>query len=117
MPEWLSILLGVAAVLTPVIVAAMARDRTLMTMIHNARQDISGLVAAAKTDNDKLLSDATNVVHDRINRVRDEYARRDDLDGHLARFDKQMDGHMGRIDKQLDDIRSVLKELLAGRKE
>lgn len=40
----------------------------------------------------------TAPLHERVNRVRDEYVRRDDLDGHLS-----------RMEKQFDDIRSEMR--------
>ena len=52
----------------------------------------------------------------RLDRVRDEYVRRDDLDGHLQRFEKQFDDIRGEMrrgseatEKKLDEIRNLLR--------
>ncbi len=56
-----------------------------------------------------------DVAHDRINRVRDEYVRRDDLQGHLMRIEKQFDDMRDQIqrgqeatEKKLDKIEGML---------
>lgn len=74
------LLLGIGGFLSPIVMAARNRDATLVTMIGQNREAAS-----------EQIKDATDPIHDRINRVRDEYVRRDDLDGHLRRIDKQMD--------------------------
>lgn len=93
MEVW-QLMVGFGGLLVPVVLAAMARDRSLLTMIKQAN----------------------DTVHDRINRVRDEYVRRDDLDGHLGRWDKQFDDLRAEMrsrgektDKTLDEIRNMLR--------
>lgn len=106
----------IAVALIPVVLAAMARDRSMMTMISGTRNDWQNSIAAAKEDCRKMLDAGTGTLHDRISRVRDEYVRRDDLDGHLQRMEKQFDevrNEMRRnsenTDKKLDDIRKLLQ--------
>lgn len=52
----------------------------------------------------RAIGDGDDKLHERINRVRDDYVRRVDLDGHLSRFDKNF-----------DEIRRDLKQLLERR--
>jgi len=47
---------------------------------------IVAIVAQYRATADKIQK-GDDALHDRINRVRDEYVRRIDLDGHLARLD------------------------------
>lgn len=106
MPEWLVVLLAVGGFLTPVILASMARDRTLVSMIATGREV-----------SEKAIQMASDHIHDRINRIRDDYVRRDDLQGHLVRIDKQFDEMRAQIqrgqettEKKLDAIQSMLRK-------
>ena len=99
------VLLGAAGTLTPVILAAMARDRTLISMINVIREEVMQSVTAAAA-----------VTHDRINRVRDEYVRRDDLEAHLKRIEKTFDDIRSEIqrgqaatERKLDSIQDMLR--------
>lgn len=47
----------------------------------------------------KNIKDGDDALHERVNRVRDEYVRRADLDGHIQ-----------RLDKNVDDLRSDIKQ-------
>lgn len=78
MESWLQVLIGVGSLLTPVVIAAFARDRALLTMINSQ----------------------SGQVNERINRVRDEFVRRDDLAEHLTRLDKQID----RLGEKIDQL-------------
>jgi uncharacterized membrane protein len=82
-----AMLLSVGGLLTPIVLAARSRDAALLTMITNAKEDMARQVKAG-----------VDPLHERINRVRDEYVRRDDLEGHLVRLDN-------RFDKMEDNIR------------
>ena len=93
METW-QLLLGVGAFMTPIVLAAMARDRALITMIKTT----------------------TDPIHDRINRVRDEYVREDHLNGHLSRIEKRFDDMANDVrrrseqtDKRLDEITRMLR--------
>lgn len=106
MAEWLVVLLAVGGLLTPIILASMARDRTLVSMI-----------AAGRDASEKAIQMASDLIHDRINRIRDDYVRRDDLQGHLVRIDKQFDDMRAHIqrgqettEKKLDAIQSMLRK-------
>lgn len=59
----------------------IARDRTLTNMIRDGDGEAR---REAKSAADQL--------HERINRVRDEYAKRVDLDDHVRRVEKSVDG-------------------------
>jgi hypothetical protein len=103
--EWLQVLIAFAALAVPVIGAAMARDRSLLTMIQTVKDDAAANVKAS-----------TDPIHERINRIRDEFVRRDDLEGHLERWDKQFEGlrdDLRRVsensDRKLDEIRRLLQ--------
>jgi hypothetical protein len=103
MEVW-ELLVGIGAVLTPVVLAAFARDRSLLQMI-----------SATKDDAGKMITKATDPLHERINRVRDEFVRRDDLAAHLERVDKQFDDLRAEVrrsgentDRKLDEIRRTL---------
>lgn len=40
----------------------------------------------------RSMADGDEKLHERINRVREDYVRRDDLDGHIARLEKEVSG-------------------------
>lgn len=80
MNETWQLLLGIGGIAVPVILAAMARDRTLFGMVTKVQAEFSERVKVA-----------VDPIHERINRVRDEFVRREDLDAHLRRFEKQID--------------------------
>lgn len=90
MMDTLQVLLGVAAVGVPAVLAAIARDRTLLAMIDSG----------------------ANQLHDRINRIRDEFVRRDDLAEHLKRMEKQFDG----VSMQLKELSSEIRQMRAEHK-
>lgn len=108
--------LAIGALLTPIVLAAMARDRSLLVMLNSARQDALNAIVVMKDDARRMIAASTEPLHDRVNRVRDEYVRRDDLDGHLARMGKQFDDirddmrrNSENLDKRLDEIRKLLQ--------
>lgn len=47
---------------------------------------VSAIVALHRSTSDKIQK-GDDALHERINRVRDEYVRRVDLDGHMARIE------------------------------
>ncbi|GGE78995.1 hypothetical protein H1W37_19530 [Stappia taiwanensis] len=51
------------------------------------------------------LQSALDQLHERINRTRDEYVRRSDLDNHIQRLDKSVDDMRG-------DIRDMRREFV-----
>lgn len=98
------ILLGIGGLLVPIVLAAGVRDRSLLQMI-----------AGVKDDAANMITKATDPLHERVNRVRDEFVRRDDLAAHLDRVEKQFDDIKGELrrtsentDRKLDDIRRAL---------
>jgi len=99
------LLLGVGGFLTPIVLAAMARDRAHTQAITGAKEDMA-----------REIKSGIDPLHERVNRVRDEYVRRDDLDGHLVRLDKrfdEMNAHILRshsyVEKRLDEITAMLR--------
>ncbi|MGE0575395.1 hypothetical protein [Reyranella sp.] len=78
--DWWQLLLGIGGFLTPVVLTVMARDRALLTMIGQIQTGMQAMIKAA-----------TDPIHERINRVRDEYVREDHLNGHLMRIEKRFD--------------------------
>lgn len=97
-----TLLLSVGGLLTPIVLAAMARDKSLMSMISGAKEDMAAHINAA-----------TAPLHERVNRVRDEYVRRDDLDGHLRRFEKSMDEVKSQLMRQSEKTEARLSEIAA----
>lgn len=97
--------IGVGAILIPAVLATMARDRALMTMIGQNQNDTKSAIEAA-----------TAPIHERINRVRDEYVREDHLNSHLDRIDKRFDNlsdemrrHSDKVDKGFGEMRRLLQ--------
>lgn len=86
-------LFAVGGLLTPIVLAAFSRDRTLFSMITHSKEEMRAFVDAT-----------VNPLNERIDRVRNEYVRRDDLSDHLTRIEKRFDN----IQERLDDIRDRL---------
>ncbi|QDP53525.1 MAG: hypothetical protein GOVbin4933_71 [Prokaryotic dsDNA virus sp.] len=57
----------------------VARDRYILNLISKNHE---GSINA--------IQEATSEIHERINRVKDEYVRRVDLDGHIVRLDRSV---------------------------
>lgn len=106
MEVW-QIAVSAGGVLTPVILAAMARDRTLFTMIGSVKADVSKV----KTEVGQQIKSAVDPVHERINRVRDEFVRRDDLEGHLNRWEKQFDDLRAEMRRNNENLNTQLSEI------
>ncbi len=73
------------------------------------------MIQSSRNDAMNAVKMGGDVAHDRINRVRDEYVRRDDLQGHLVRIDKQFDEMRDQIrrgqestERKLDKIENLL---------
>lgn len=77
-PIWISILIAAVGLIGGII----ARDRALV----------------------RLISDGDEKLHERINRVRDEYVKQSTHDGHMERIDAQ-------VRELRNDIREQSKEL------
>lgn len=73
---------------------------TIGGMLIAAFRTLSGKIDKGNTDMAKALKDGDDHLHERVNRIRDEYVRRVDLDGHLS-----------RIDTTLREIREDQKEM------
>lgn len=95
-----TLLLSVGGLLTPIVLAAMGRDKSLMSMIAGAKEDMG-----------QRITEATAPLHERVNRVRDEYVRRDDLAGHLSRIEKSIDDTKAETRRQYESIDKRLSEI------
>lgn len=62
----------------------------------------------------RLITQGDDKLHERINRTRDEYVRRDDLDHHVLRLDasvQSLSKDFKEVTKALtDDIKTIQKE-------
>lgn len=72
----------------------------LAGMVIAAFRTLSGRIEDTNTALSKNIRDGDDQLHERVNRVRDEYVRRVDLDG-----------HMGRIDTTLRELRDEQREI------
>lgn len=93
-------LVGIGGLLLPIVLAAMARDRSLMSMIGGLKSDMQEQIKAS-----------TDPIHDRVSRVRDEYVRRDDLEGHLRRIDKSFDDVRADIRRGQEETNKRLEQI------
>lgn len=96
-----TLLISVGALFTPIVLAARSRDTSLMTMIAGAKEDMG-----------RQIKDAADPLHERVNRIRDEYVRRDDLDAHLARVEKRFDEIHHQIQRHSDMTEKRLTEIV-----
>lgn len=63
-----------------------------------------------------MISEGDDKLHDRVNRVRDEYVRRTDLDSHLQRLDKNVDDLRADIKQSRTEMNQRLDALIAAMK-
>ncbi|TPN57178.1 hypothetical protein [Mesorhizobium sp. B1-1-7] len=76
---------------------------------------IGAIVASHRSTGDKIQK-GDDALHERINRVRDEYVRRVDLDGHMARMetsvkdlrDENREGTR-EINRRLDQVLTTIR--------
>lgn len=103
--EW-GVVVSLIGLALAVVGAVWARDRAITNKIHANHEDIT---AAAK--------DGDDVLHKRINRVRDDisdtYVRRADLDGHLARIETGLSGLKSDMKDANRDTNQRLDAVLA----
>ena len=79
MSDEITWIVGVAFTLITVIGGIIARDRYILRLISKSHEDT---VREAQRAADKL--------DDRLNRVKDDYVRRVDLDAHIGRLDNSV---------------------------
>lgn len=96
------LLLGIGGLMIPIAMIAFARDRSLQAMISTVKDDANSQIKAS-----------TDPIHERINRVRDEFVRRDDLEGHLQRWDRQFAEIRDDMRRNNDAIGKRLDEIMA----
>ena len=81
MPEDIVWVIPSGFALVALIGGIIARDRYILNMIAKNHE---GSI--------KAIQESNSEVHERINRVKDEYVRRVDLDGHIVRLDSSVKG-------------------------
>lgn len=91
--QWIiTTIVSTVAAFIAIVGALIARDRALTAMVNNGDDGIR-----------KEFKAATDALHERVNRTRDEmsekYVRRADLDA-----------HMNRIESSIRDVREDLKD-------
>lgn len=106
----------------------MLLDTDVAVLLFGFVACIGGLIArdryisAAIATGDKAVRDEmikeTGVCHERINKTRDEFVRRDDLDGHLARIEKSIAGmhdEQKGTNKRIDEFMTVMASKAHGK--
>lgn len=74
---------------------------------------IIGGIIARDRQLTRLISEGDDKLHDRINRVRDDYVRRVDLDGQIARLDKNVDELRDEIRQSRNETNQRLDAIIA----
>lgn len=109
-----------------VFLVVMQRDRSLIQFIGQGKQEAldavnSGKVEAlaaielAKEDLRAFAQAGHAELHARINRVHENFVRRDDFQAHERRVEKSLDGFaadMRRVEEKLDVRHAELKQIL-----
>lgn len=85
----------------------IARDRALVNQIRDGDDNSR-----------KVAKEGADALHERVNKVRDEFVRRDDLDGHIKRFERSVSEMRGEMrhghtetNKRLDTVMETLSKL------
>ena len=89
-------LVGWGLTVLVIIGGIIARDRFILTMINNGDKSVAD-------EADRKVA----IVHERVNKTRDEFVRRDDLDGHLQRMEASMKGmhdEQRETNKRIDEF-------------
>lgn len=63
---------------------------TTAGMLIAAFRALSAKIDSSNAEQTEQIKDGDDKLHERINRVRDEYVKRIDLDGHLGRIDQTL---------------------------
>ncbi|MEQ9245374.1 MAG: hypothetical protein RLO21_05235 [Nitratireductor sp.] len=72
-----------------------------------------GAISTALYRLNSVMKANDDKIHERINRVRDDYVRRDDLERHLQRMDKKLDKIDDRFEQMLKDQQEMNKAFLS----
>ena len=59
-----------------------------------------------------MLHKESDILHSRINNIRDKYVRRDDNEKSFARIDKKLERMEEKQDKQLEATQNLIRELV-----
>lgn len=124
MEVWVQVALVFGGLLTPIILAAFVRDRALMAMIAECKADAMSAIDRRTDDLAGRQRQASEDLHERINRVRHEFVRRDDFTAHMDRLEKQFDlmreelqRQSDHTDKRLDAILKQLQNRMKGQSD
>lgn len=71
-----------------------------------------GVGAAAYWRLYDMLHKESDILHSRINNIRDKYVRRDDNEKSFARIDKKLERMEEKQDKQLEATQNLIRELV-----
>lgn len=83
-------LIGLALTFVTCVGGLIVRDRALLALITNGDKAVHDALEK-RVDNAVIEAKREDAaLHERINRVRDEFVRRDDLDQHLGRIEKNL---------------------------
>jgi len=74
---------------------------------------IIGGIIARDRQLTRMISEGDDKVHERVNRVRDEYVRRSDLDGHIQRLDANIQTLAKDVREQSQETTRRLDALIA----
>lgn len=89
-------ILGFGLTLLAAIGGVVARDRALQNLIVEGDKATR---VEAKAEADRL--------HERVNKVRDEFVRREDLDAHLSRIEKSIERVYDAQKEQVEQARDT----------
>lgn len=98
--EWWQVTVGLGGLLVPVVIAAFARDRQLL-----------GMIQQGKDDTREHVEEAAKGLHERVNRVRDEYVSHREFTGYVQRVEKGFDELKEDLRRQGERTDVQLREL------
>ena len=102
MPNEITWVIGVAFTLITIIGGIIARDRYIL-----------GLISKSHESTAREAQRAADKLDDRLNRVKDEYVRRVDLDGHIGRLDNSVQNLTGEMRSSSAQTNQRLDAILA----
>lgn len=93
-------IIGWGLTIVALIGGIIARDRFILTAISNGDK-------ACRDDAERRY----DVLHERVNKTRDDFVRRDDLDNHMTRIEKtiaSMHDEQKETNKRIDNFMATL---------
>lgn len=95
----------------------------VITMLLLIGGFIGGLIARDRALRDKFdtkidsvektVNDKTEALHERINRARDDFVRRDDLDKHLTRIERTVESGINSMSTEIKGTNARIDNLMA----